>query len=61
MKAKYKKVERIRIERGLRYKEIAKEMGLSTTGLFNVLSGLVNHPYATTEYKIDQWLAKQNQ
>ncbi len=58
MKPKYKKIGRIRIKRGIGYPQLANEMGLSLTSIYNIVTGTTKTPWETTEYKIDHWLVK---
>ncbi len=58
MKPKYKKIGRIRIKRNISYQQVADEMGLSLTGIYNIVNDISRTPWETTEYKIDHWLIK---
>ncbi len=58
MKWKYKRIGKIRIKRNLGYPQLAKEMGTSLTCIYNIVQGITTTPWETTEYKIDQWLAR---
>ncbi len=59
MKYKYRKIGMIRIKRNISYPQLAEEMGLSLTGIYNIVTGITKNPWETTEYKIDRWLSKQ--
>ena len=55
---RYNIIERLRNRRGLTYKQLAAEIGLSRQALYNIMTGR-SKPYPRNQLKLERWLNGQ--
>jgi transcriptional regulator with XRE-family HTH domain len=51
-------LHQLRLEEGLTYRQLAEQIGLSTSALYKLIHG-VTEPYETTAHRIRKYLASR--